>query len=408
LRIAFISVHGCPLARLGERDTGGMNVFLREAAREFGRRGICVDIFTRAHDPSDPQIVSLGDNARVIHLSAGSLGEEKRALYQWLPDFSARLDEFIEEQGLHYDLVHSHYWLSGPSAAALTERWRVPFVASFHTLGEVQRLVRTGVPDAEERIATEQATVDRAQIVIAASPQEREQLIRLYGAEPEATQIVPCGFDPAVFRPLDRIAARRELSIKGPKMALFVGRIEPIKGIDVLLRAVAAMDDLDGVEVVVVGGNEADVELKRLKEAAAELGIRDSITFQPTVSQERLALYYNAADVCVVPSFYETFGLVALEAMACGTPVIAARVGGLESTVIDGETGYLVPWHCPEPYAERLETVLANDHLRERLGASARESVKGMTWPFVVDRLQEVYERALGSRAREFTTAGCA
>ena len=408
MRIAFISVHGCPLARLGERDTGGMNVFLRETARELGRRGVCVDIFTRAHDPNDPQIVSLGDNARVIHLSAGSFGEEKRALYQWLPDFSARLDEFLEVHGLRYDLVHSHYWLSGPSAADLAGRSDAPFVASFHTLGEVQRLVRSGVPDAEERITTERATVDRAQLIVAASPQEREQLIHLYGAESEATHVVPCGFDPEVFRPVDPSAARRELSLKGRKMVLFVGRIEPIKGIDVLLRAVAAMDDLDGVEVVVVGGNEDNVELERLKAAASELGIRDAITFQPTVSQNRLALYYNAADVCVVPSFYETFGLVALEAMACGTPVIAARVGGLESTVTDGETGYLVPWHCPEPYAERLETLLANDHLRERLGVSARESVKGMTWPFVVDRLQEVYERALGSGARELATAGCA
>ncbi len=408
MRIAFISVHGCPLARLGERDTGGMNVFLREAARELGRRGVCVDIFTRAHDPNDPQIVSLGDNTRIFHLSAGSLDEEKRALYRWLPEFSDRLDDFVERQGLHYDLVHSHYWLSGPSAAALARRSNAPLVASFHTLGEVQRLVRAGVPDADERIVTEQATVDLAQTVIAASPQEREQLLRLYGSGPEKTQVVPCGYDPEVFRPMDRSAARRALSLNGAKMALFVGRMEPIKGIDVLLRAVAAMDDRAGVEIVVVGGNEADLELERLKAAASELGIRDAITFQPTVSQERLALYYNAADVCVVPSFYETFGLVALEAMACGTPVIAARVGGLEATIVDGETGYLVPWHCPEPYAERLETVLANDYLRERLGLAAWESVKGMTWPFVVDRLQEVYEDVMGSRAVELAVAGCA
>ena len=408
MRAAFVSVHGCPVARLGEKDTGGMNVFLRETAKELGRRGVGVDIYTRAHDPNDPQVVELGENARVIHLAAGPLSETKRSLHQRLPEFTKNLHEFVEANHLRYDLVHGHYWLSGPVALSLRGRWRVPLVASFHTLGMVQRLVRAGEPDSEHRIATEQAVVRSADRLVLASPQEREQLIRLYGADPDRAHVVPCGYDRDLFKPMEKARARRELGLHEDKIVLFVGRMERIKGLDVLLRAVAALEESESVRMVIVGGSEGDAELARLRRLAMELGVLDRLLFVGPVPQSTLPLYYNAADVCVAPSFYETFGMVALEAMACGTPVIAARVGGLQATIADGKTGFLVPWHCPEPYTERLEVILGNDLLRENLGRAARDSVGGLDWASVADRLLEVYDRALGGRLDALQSAGCA
>ena len=398
MRIAFISVHGCPVARLGQKDAGGMNVFLREAAKELGRRGVCVDIFTRSHDPNDPPTIDLGGGARVIHLDAGPLEEAKKDLYGRIPAFTQSLLDYVAANPISYDLVHSHYWLSGPTALELGKRWGVPVVSSFHTLGEVQRLVRsgTGGGDAEQRLATEHEIAAKADTLVTASPHEREQLIRLYRADPGKTHVVPCGFDRGVFKPIGRAEARRELGLHADKIILFVGRMEPIKGIDVLLRAAAAMEGGSDYRIVIIGGSEDDAEQQRLGAMARGLGIEKRLIFAGTVEQRRLPLYYSAADVCVAPSFYETFGLVPLEAMACGTPVIAARVGGLQATIIDGKTGYLVPWHCPEPYAERLDLMLGNDLLRESLGRAAYEAAQNWTWSMVADRLEEAYDQALG------------
>lgn len=409
MRIAFISVHGCPVARLGQKDAGGMNVFLREAAKELGRRGVCVDIFTRTHDPSDPTVIELGLGARLIHLDAGPPDEAKKDLYRRLPTFTQALSDYVAAHALSYDLVHSHYWLSGPTALEMGKRWNVPVVSSFHTLGEVQRLVRsgTGGDDAEQRLATEHEIAANADILVTASPHEREQILRLYRADPGKTHVVPCGFDRDVFKPTDRAEARRRLGLEADKIILFVGRMEPIKGIDVLLRAAAAMEGGSDYRIVIIGGSDDDSEQQRLRAMAEGLGIAARLIFAGTVDQRRLPLYYSAADVCVAPSFYETFGLVPLEAMACGTPVIAARVGGLQATIIDGKTGYLVPWHCPEPYAERLDLLLGNDLLRDSLGRAAYEAAQNWTWAMVADRLEEAYDQALGGTLRLMQAVLC-
>ena len=384
-----------------------MNVFLRESAEELGRRGVCVDIFTRRHDPKDPQVIELGKGARVIHLDAGPLEETKKSLYQHLPEFIQSLEEFTAANDGAYDLVHSHYWLSGPVGLRLGELWGVPVVSSFHTLGEVQRLVRAGAADAQQRLQTEHDVVANADVLVTASPHEREQLIRLYGADPGKSYVVPCGFDQDVFRPIDRLEARRELGLKADKIILFVGRMEPIKGIDILLKAAAAMEDGGDYQIVIIGGSEQDDEKRRLRSMARSLGIEERLFFAGTVEHRRLPVYYSAADVCVAPSFYETFGLVPLEAMACGTPVIAARVGGLKATIEDGKTGYLVPWHCPEPYAERLDLLLGNDLLRQGLGKAAYASVQDLTWSVVADRLEEAYDRALDGKLRLMQAVLC-
>ena len=407
MRVAFISVHGCPLAPPGQRDTGGMNVYLREAARELGRRGVCVDIYTRRHALDEPQVVRLGENARVIHIEGGLRSESKYALFNHLPDFTRNLAAFKEGYLLSYDLLHSHYWLSGPVALSLREQWHVPVVTSLHSLGKVQQLVRVG-HQARQRIGVEGRVVREADFTIAGSPSEREHLLRLYGADPEKTHVIPCGYDRELFRPINREEARRRLGLTASKIVLFVGRMEPVKGADILLRAVGALEDREGLQIIVIGGRHGDLEIERLRRLAQELGIADCLLFLGSVKQGMLPLYYSAADVCVVPSYYETFGMVAVEAMACGTPVIAARVGGLQATIVDGKTGYLVPWHCPEPYAERLEILLGNEVLRASLGKAARASVEGLTWFSVADRLMEVYGLALGERRELLQVLSCA
>ncbi len=384
-----------------------MNVFLRESAKELGQRGVCVDIFTRRHDPRDPQVIELGTGARVIHLDAGPLRENKRLLFQHIPQFVENLNAFLTANPTTYDLIHSHYWLSGPVALELGNRWNVPVVSSFHTLGEVQRLVRAGTADAEQRVGIEHAVAKDANVLVASSPHEREQLIRLYGADPGKSYVVPCGFDREVFKPIDQFKARRELGLDADKIILFVGRMEPIKGIDVLLTAAAAMDTDVDYQIVIIGGSEGDEEKQRLRAMAHALGIESRLNFVGIIEHQKLPLYYSAADVCVAPSFYETFGLVPLEAMACGTPVIAARVGGLTATIADGKTGYLVPWHCPEPYAERLDLLLGNDLLRESFGKAAYASVRELTWSVVADRLEEAYDQALGGRLRLMQAIAC-
>ena len=375
-----------------------MNVFLKETARELGRRGVSVDIFTRFHDPSDPQVVELGENARVIHLAAGPLAEPKQSLEQHLPAFAKELRGYVASHKLRYDVVHGHYWLSGPAALELAEAQGAPAIASFHTLARVQDLVRASSGDAPERAAVEERIAREADLLVSSSTQEREQLLRLYGARPERCRVAPCGYDASLFRPLDQEQARRALGLTAPYVVLFVGRMEAIKGIDILLRAVGMLEERDEVEVVLVGGGEEDTERRKLAALARELGLEGQVRFVGRVPQEELPAYYNAADVCVAPSFYETFGMVALEAMACGTPVIAARAGGLQSTVQDGMSGFLVPWHCPEPYAERIETVLGNAVLRRRLAAGAEEAAREKTWQFVADRLLGIYEDALAGR----------
>jgi D-inositol-3-phosphate glycosyltransferase len=290
-----------------------------------------------------------------------------------------------------YDLVHSHYWLSGWVGQTLKTAWQVPHVIMFHTLGEAKNRHHLDEREPDYRIDGERMVAHGVDRVICASEGEKEMLGSLYSVPASRVTVVPCGVDTDVFRPLDRAGVRRELGFS-PKerIVLFVGRIEPLKGIDVLLRAVSNLDQR--FRVLVIGGDGKDVARKsELAALAAELRIADKVTFLEAVPHGELPLYYNAADICVVPSYYESFGLVAVEAMACGLPVIASRVGGLKDTVRDGQTGYLVPWLCPEPFAERLELLLNNDTLRRSLGLEARISAERYHWSEVAARVEDVY-----------------
>lgn len=392
LRVAVVSVHGCPLARLGERDTGGMNVYLLQLAKKLGARGIQADVYTRYHDPADPQIVELGPNARVIHIKAGSLYETKSSIYPYLPEFVGNLVSFQKANDLNYDLFHSHYWLSGKAVSMLSRHYSLPHIASFHTLGEAKLRALPGQRESALRINAEKTILKRADQIMAVSQHERSNMIDYYRATPDKIRVIPCGVDMGYFRPIDKERARAELGITDPKVLLYVGRVQPLKGPDLLLRAVASLADKEGLRLLVVGGDkEGDEEIDRLKGLASELGVADIVSFLGIVQQERLPLFYSAADVCIVPSHYESFGLVAAEALACGTPVIASRVGGLMETIRDGVNGYLIPSRLPEAFAQRIDLLLNNDYLRNYLGSQARNSVQWLSWPFVADQVEALY-----------------
>jgi D-inositol-3-phosphate glycosyltransferase len=410
----MLSVHACPLARLGGRDSGGMNVYVRELARELGRRGVEVDVFTRWRERDDPQIQWLGQNARVIHLLSGPIGYyPKMDVYQRLPEFTERLLSFTAGESRPYDLVHSHYWLSGEVAEVLRARWRVPVVQMFHTLALVkaQAMDDSLNGEGQARELAERAAVGIADRIVAASEIELSDLMTLYGADPEKVRVVPLGVDTTVFRPLRQADARAALGRDACEfMILFVGRIEQVKGIDVLLEAVG--DLLRGRRdlqrrtcLVVVGGaidpNADGSESDKIAELRAMVdahGIAQNVDFVGSLDQQELGLYYAAADVCAVPSLTESFGLVALEAMACGTPVVATRVGGLQ-TVVTGDSGLLVPPNDAEALADAIASLLDDMALRLQLSAGARARAQQFTWTKVADGIEDIYRELLPARA---------
>lgn len=401
-RIAMLSVHGCPLASLGEGESGGMSVYVRELSLALGRRGFSVDIFTRWHEPHGLKPTLLGEGVRLIHLQCGPWENPgKNSLYNHLTEFLGRIMRFSADNDRSYDLIHSHYWLSGRVGHWLQERWGLPHIITFHTLGEVKNHSRLGERETSQRIEEERSVVASADQIIAPHIQEKHNLVRFYRALLSKVKVIPCGVDLELFHPMDKGQARKRLGLHDAKIVLFVGRMDPLKGIDILLRGVAKLDDRKGLRVLVVGGNlQKDKGIKEMGKLALDLGIDGQVSFLGAVPQERLPLYYSAADVCIVPSYYESFCLVALEALACGTPVIASRVGGLTGIVRDGETGFLIPLRCPDPFSERLELLLSNEGLRQRFGMAARDSVQKFSWSIMADRVAEVYKGLMAPKGK--------
>ena len=395
-RLAILSFHGCPVARLGEKDTGGMNVYVLQLTREFARKGIEVDVFTRYHDPDDPKIVELEDGARVIHLKAGSYEAAKEDLFDYIPEFLSELYSFQKTEGTTYDLVHSHYWLSGRVGMTLSRTWNVPHVATFHTLAQTKLRARVGEREPARRSKVESLVMRDADAIIVSTEEEKQDAVRLYDAHPQKIKVIPAGVNLDTFKPVNQSIARQRVGIHEKQVILYVGRIEPLKGIDVLLEAAALLDRSDDIRVLIVGGSPGNnAELGRLKALTTELGIESMVTFTGAIKQNKLPDYYSAADVFVLPSHSESFGLAALEAMACGVPVVVSRVGGLKTFIDNGETGYLVPWRCPEPFVQRLEMLLANPLLREAMGRAARAKALQMGWGHAADRMLEFYSSLL-------------
>ncbi|MFO7631881.1 MAG: glycosyltransferase, partial [Caldilinea sp.] len=343
LRIAMLSYHTCPLAMLGGKKTGGMNVYVRDLSRALAVLGVAVDVFTRSQDDCAPRVVhDLGPGARVMHIPAGPerpipVNDTER----YLDEFVTNILDFAEREGLHYDVIHSHYWLSGMAAASLAAAWgATPIVHMFHTLGHMKNQIARdeGERAPQSRLDGEAHVVQIADRLIAATPAEVTQLTALYGAARAKIAIVPPGVDLAHFHPIPQLKAKQMIGIPPQrKNILFAGRIEPLKGIDTLLDAIALLKarhitDLADTCVTIIGGNPwadtLDEELERLQRMCLELGLEDLVAFAGARDQQILPYYYAAAEMVVMPSHYESFGMVALEAMAMGTPVIASEVGG--------------------------------------------------------------------------------
>ncbi|HEY1296319.1 MAG TPA: glycosyltransferase [Chloroflexota bacterium] len=404
LKIAVLSMHTCPLAPLGGWETGGMNVYVRELSRAMAARGVTIDIFTRRQAPDVPDVVEYAPGARVIHIDAGPHRHvDKYDIIDYLPDFACGIQRFRALTGASYDLIHSHYWLSGRLGLLFRDRWGVPMVSTFHTLAQLKNRVAESAAEREQvvRFEIERRTMAGSDRIVALTAVDRQQMIRHYG-EQAPIVVIPGGVDLERFAPQPRARVRKQLGLASDgKVVLFVGRIQRLKGLEVLLRAFARLSDLNA-ELLIVGGRPGTSpesrEITRLQHLASRLGVAERTRFLGAVAHEELPMYYSAADVSVMPSSYESFGLVAVESLACGTPVVATRVGGLRSIVRDGETGLLVPWRDAELFAERLRWVLTDDAVRARLAAGARESVLEYGWDRIADEHLGLYAEVRAER----------
>lgn len=412
-RIAILSLHTSPLAPMGGKKTGGMNVYIREMAEEMNRRGVMVDIFTRRTSPLEPRIDHrLGENVRVIYLTAGPVEMlDPDEIYPYVSEFTSRLMAFAMMQNLQYDLVYSHYWLSGWVGAKLKESWGIPFVQMFHTLGQMkQRILTHETVMLNERIRTEMDVVQQADAIISATEAERDQLLWLYRAPRQRIAIVPPGVDLARFHLGDRASALEALGYPhDTRILLFVGRIEALKGIDLIVEAVRRLHvenivDLAKTRLVIVGGNLAsrtDAELNALRALVHEHGLDDIIEFVGAKERDELGVYYHAATAVLMPSDYESFGMVALEAMASGTPVIASEVGGLAYLIESGETGYHIPVRDVGALMDRIRQVLQNPASNARVGKQAAQRACMYAWPRITDQLFAVFASVMAARQEQ-------
>ena len=374
-----------------------MNVHTRQLARGLGDLGIQVDVFTRNHPGAAASIEEISPRVRVVHLPGGEPETPLEELYSSLPEFLEAVRDFGRQHRLTYQAVHSHYWLSGWVGQALAQDLGIPHIVTFHTLSLIKTQARAGEMEPVRRKEVERELMASAHRIIAFSPHERDAMVRLYGADAERIQLVPGGVDLSLFRPLDRQEARARLGLNGGKVLLCVSRVEPLKGLELLVHTATQLETCEEVRVVVVGSDASKGrEIDRLRQLARDLKVDGVFDFVGRVDHQDLPLYYNAADVCVVPSYYESFGLAALESMACGTPVVASRVGGLSTIIQHGRTGYLKSWRCPEAFATSLEMIMSSERLQWSMGRAARRRAEGMGWDKVAARIVQVYDSRAG------------
>ena len=406
MNIAMLSYHTCPLATLGGKDTGGMNVYVRDLTRALGARGIHVDVFTRSQDEHVPHVLhDLGYSNRVVHVPAGpEFPIPKRELADYIPKFADGIRQFADEKNIRYDIIHSHYWMSGIAAASLSDLWAgAPILHMFHTLGEMKNRIARSDEEREGtyRIEGEKRVLKRADRLIVATEAEKAQLQWLYKGDLQKMEVIPPGVDVSRFYPIPKDEARHFIGLSSEhRMVLFVGRIEPLKGVDTLIRAMSCLkfqSVAHPIYLAIIGGEpDADpdqmtAEMARLQKLCDDLCIGQTVVFLGKRAQDTLAYYYSAAEVLVMPSFYESFGMVALEAMACGTPVIASQVGGLAFLVRDGETGFTVPEGDPSALCDKLTMLLSDSKLREQMGHCAAEYAQDYDWNKIAAQIADVY-----------------
>jgi D-inositol-3-phosphate glycosyltransferase len=394
-------MHTSPTASLGQNANGGLNVYVREVCTAFSDRGIATDIFTRKQSIDDPNLEQLAPLSRVVYLPAGK-DLDKYSLFREVPSFAERVMDFAAAENISYDLLYSHYWLSGEVACLLRPQLAAGWAHIAHTLGLVKnRTLAAGArPEPQLRIHVEGELAQQADLLIASTADEAQELTDGYGADPERVFIVPPGVDLATFQPMERADARREIGYGNDRLLLFVGRLERLKGVEIAIRALALLRDRrhDDVRLLILGedSHEGDESEKdRLKAIAAEAGVRDRVDFVGSVAHHELPYFYSAADVCVMPSYSESFGLVALEAQACGCPVVASGVSGLRSVVRDEVSGYLIDEHDPAAYAERIGRLLADRELAQQMGRRGSLLAQRFSWKRTADRLEGLFDHVV-------------
>lgn len=402
--IALISEHGDPAAEIGREEAGGQNVYVRQVGEALSRLGWQVDMFTRKANPNDETIVQHNPHCRTIRLKAGA--EEfvpRDRLFEFMPEF---VESFLQYQSKHhYPLIHTNYWMSAWVGLEVQKTHNVELIHTYHSLGAVKYQTVPNRPAiAETRLAVEKQILEQARCIVATSPQE-EMMLRSLVSEKGRIEVIPCGTDLNKFRTIPKLEARQELGLKPTdEVILYVGRFDPRKGIETLVRSFELIQqnaaDPTNLRLVIVGGSASDKsdgqERQRIEQLINELGIAENVIFAGRIGHDRLPLYYTAADVCAIPSHYEPFGLVAIEAMACGTPVVASEVGGLKFTVVPGETGLLVPPQDTAALAMAIERILDDELWARKLRKRASERVQqNFSWTGVSAQLSDLYRRSL-------------
>ncbi|MBD0255181.1 MAG: glycosyltransferase family 1 protein [Cytophagales bacterium] len=411
-KIAFISEHASPLAILGGADSGGQNIYVDQVARNLATLGYEVDIYTRWDDPTRDQITKYLPGVRVIHVEAGPRQVlPKEQLFGYMDEFAANMEAFIVEEGLHYQVVHAHFWMSGYVAMQLRKSLGIPYVVTFHALGKIRRIhqgTADGFPDC--RFSVEETVARKADLVIAECPQDKEDLMILYYVPEEKIKVIPCGFDGTEFYPIDRRRARLKLGLHPDEpVILQLGRMVPRKGVENVVRSLALVNGRreQPARLLIVGGETDDPdplktpEIARLQAVASEHNLLSQISFVGRKQRGHLKYFYNAADIFVSTPWYEPFGITPLEAMACGTPVVGSNVGGIKFSVKHGKTGYLVPPNEPEILSERLLEILDNPALSRTFSLNAIKHVNSMfTWDKVAAGIAKVYDRVGAKKVR--------
>jgi len=400
LTIAMLSVHTCPMGDLGAKDAGGMNVYVRELALAMESLGHRVDLFTRAHGSGHEEVWSLGADTRLVHLRAGLDGPlPKTEVFGLLPGFARSLESFRGRNKRQYDLVHSHYWLSGWVGRWAASQWGVPHVMMFHTLGAVKNAIGAGPAEPDLRLNTEKVLIESSHHVVVATDREGREMLEAYGVGPSSLSVVPCGVNLDLFQPRDRIEARQKLDLSPEEtLFLYVGRFDPIKGLDRLFEAVALLRKNRSFRLLVVGGDDGQSEARRFKALAGAAGLKDIVEFVGRVPHDQLPDYYCAADAFVLPSYHESFGMAALESLACGTPVIAGPVGGLADILALEGCGLLVDGRTAEALAKAMETFMDCPAAKRSSPQDIRATVTRFTWSRIALAIVDEYRRALAAQ----------
>ena len=392
MRIALLSVHGDPKLQAGGKDAGGMNIYIREVVEKLTNSKVEVDVFTRDHDRKN-EIEGHFSNVNVNYIKAGESSIDKVGIFDHIDQFVEGVNEFKKNKNIKYDLIFAHYWLSGVASLKLKKIWNIPVITTFHTMQEIKQEAFPFNIDDPQRETQEKLVSQESDALVVWSKHEKNFIASNYKVDPKKIYIIPPGVDLELFKPIDQKEAREEINIQDDlKVILFVGRLERLKGLDTLLEALSMIDQ-EKINLLVVGGLYNISEVTRLKKLCNEFNLLEKVHFIGSINRTDLKYYYNSSDICVLPSYYESFGLSALEAAACGVPVVASKKGGLSSIVIDKKTGYLLQWRCPGPFVEKLEILLQSKDLRKSMGKNARQHAEKLNWDESINSLKHLFNK---------------